>query len=124
MAKKPVKRSKVKKVVSKKKVAKKIVKKSAKKVVKKTVPAKKVVAQKPVGAVTHFFGHISVAIVKFKQPVEVGARLKFKGATTDFEDTVKSMQYDHKPIAVAKKGQEVGIKVKKQVREGDEVFVV
>ena len=33
------------------------------------------------------------------------------------------MQYDHKDIAEAKKGQEVGIKVVGKVREGDEVYV-
>ncbi|MDP3948970.1 MAG: translation elongation factor-like protein [bacterium] len=77
---------------------------------------------KPIGAVTHFYGDISVAIVKFKRIFKVGEKVNFKGATTDFKETVKSMQYDHKPVKVAKKGQEVGIKVGDKVREGDEVF--
>ena len=77
---------------------------------------------KPVGVVTHFYGHLGVAIVKFKQPVAVGTRLRFKGATTDFEDAVKSIQYDHEAIESAPKGKEVGIKVKDKVREGDEVY--
>ncbi|MBI2623129.1 MAG: translation elongation factor-like protein [Candidatus Liptonbacteria bacterium] len=88
----------------------------------KKAPAKKVVAMKPIGAVTHFYGHLSVAIVKFKKAVEAGTKLHYKGATTDFAEVAKSMQYDHKPIEAAKKGQEVGIKVKDKVREGDEVF--
>ncbi|MBM3256843.1 MAG: hypothetical protein FJY98_00735 [Candidatus Liptonbacteria bacterium] len=91
-------------------------KKATKKVSK---PAK---ALKSIGVVTHFYGNLSVAIVKFKQTVKTGVGLHYKGATTDFKETVKSMQYDHKPIAAAKKGQEVGIRVKKKVREGDEVF--
>ncbi|MBI2888731.1 MAG: translation elongation factor-like protein [Candidatus Liptonbacteria bacterium] len=95
-------------------------KKTVKKV-KKASP-KKVVVAKPIGEVTHFYGHISVAIVKFKKAVKPGVKLQYKGATTDFAEVAKSMQYDHKPIAAAKKGQEVGIKVKKKVREGDEVF--
>jgi translation elongation factor EF-1alpha len=77
---------------------------------------------KPIGAVTHFYRAIKVAIVKFKKPVRVGARIRFKGATTDFTETVKSMQYDHKPISVAPKGKQIGIKVGKRVREGDSVF--
>ncbi len=97
-------------------------KKTVKKV--KKAPAKKVAAAKPIGAVTHFYSHISVAIVKFKKAVKVGIKLHYKGATTDFAEVAKSMQYDHKPVAMAKKGQEVGIKVKKKVREGDEVFEV
>ena len=79
-------------------------------------------AAKPIGTVTHFYGNLGVAIVKFVKAVPVGSKLKFKGATTDFEETVKSMQYDHTPVEAAKKGQEIGIKVKEKVREGDEVF--
>ena len=60
--------------------------------------------------------------MKFNKPVKVGERVQFKGATSDFEDVIKSMQFDHKPIVVAKKGKEVGIKVKKKVREGDAVY--
>jgi len=78
---------------------------------------------KPIGEITHFFGHLGVAIVKFSSPVKVGVKLRYEGATTDFAETVRSMQYDHKEITVAKKGQEVGIKVKEKVREGDRVYL-
>lgn len=77
---------------------------------------------KPIGAVTHFYGHLSVAIVKFSKKVDVGAKVRFKGTTTDFEETIKSMQYDHKDIRSTKKGQEVGVKVDGKVREGDLVY--
>jgi len=79
---------------------------------------------KPIGSVTHYFGGISVAIVKFNKTVDIGEKVKFKGATTDFEETIESMQYDHQDIKSAKKNQEVGIKVKEKVREGDEVYPV
>ncbi len=78
--------------------------------------------EKPIGQVTHYYGGAGVAIVKFSKSVPVGAHLRFKGATTDFEDTASSMQYDHKPINSAPKGKEVGIKVSDKVREGDEVY--
>ena len=78
--------------------------------------------EKPIGEVTHFFGHISVAIVKFNKKVSVGDVIHFKGAHTDFSQTIDSMQYEHQEIKDAKKGQEVGIKVKEKVREGDEVY--
>lgn len=73
---------------------------------------------------THFYTEIGVAIIKFNKKVPTGVKLAFKGATTDFEDVVKSMQYNHKPIAVAPKGKQIGIKVKKRVREGDSVHLV
>ncbi len=91
---------------------------------KKTPKKRKKRAEKPLGLVTHFYGEIGVAIVKFNKKVPVGAKLLFRGTTTDFEDVVKSMQYDHKPIAAAPKGKQVGIKVKKRVREGDRVHLV
>ena len=83
---------------------------------------KKVKVLKPIGAVTHFYTEIKVAIIKFKKPVRVGSDLHYKGATTDFTETVKSMQYDHAAIKIAPKGKLIGIKVKKRVRPGDEVY--
>lgn len=77
---------------------------------------------KPIGEVTHYYSHLEVAIVKFSKPVDVGTKVRFKGATTDFEETISSMQYDHKPIDKARKGQEVGIKVREKVRQGDKVY--
>ena len=63
-----------------------------------------------------------MAIVKFKELVRVGDAVQFFGATTDFKENIKSMQYNHKDISEASKGQEVGIKVDGKVREGDEVY--
>ncbi|KKW48409.1 MAG: hypothetical protein UY99_C0002G0013 [Parcubacteria group bacterium GW2011_GWA1_59_11] len=78
---------------------------------------------KPIGEITHYYGHLGVAIAKFKEPVKVGTKVRFKGATTDFAEKIGSLQYDHKPIDAAKKGQEVGIKVGDKVREGDEIYL-
>jgi putative protease len=77
---------------------------------------------KPLGLITHFYGNLKVAIIKVKTPFSAGAKLRFKGYTTDFECAVKEIQYMHKSIAKAKKGLEVGIKVPKRVREGDAVY--
>lgn len=79
-------------------------------------------AGEPIGEVTHYYSGIGVAIVRFTKPVSVGARVRFKGATTDFTETIRSMQYDHRDITEAKKGDEVGVKVGEKVREGDRVY--
>ena len=81
--------------------------------------AKKV---KPIGKVTHYYAHIKVAIVKFNAKVKTGTELYFKGATTDFKEVAKSMQLDHKPVATAQPKKQIGIKLKKRVREGDLVY--
>ena len=79
---------------------------------------------KPVGTVVHFYTKIKVAVIKFKVPFRAGSDIRFGGATTDFKQNVSSMQYDHKPVRVAKKGQSVGVKVAKRVREGDMIYLV
>lgn len=110
-----------------KKTAKKLVKKPAKKIAKKTAdknydccPKIKV---KPIGEVTHYFDHLSVAIAKFNREMKVGEFVKIKGAHTDFEQKIESMQYERQPIASAKKNQEVGIKVREKTREGDKIYL-
>jgi len=113
---KKLKKATVKAKPKSKKAAKKTTKKSAKTGMGKPMG-------KSIGAVTHFFGGIKVAIVKFKKPVKIGTRLYFKGATTDFVQTLESMQFDHQPITIAKPNAQVGIKVSKRVREGDEVYL-
>jgi len=123
------KRKPVKKVAAKKKPSRakkatveKAAKKIAKRAVKKSIPKKaKRNGNKPIGIVTHFYNEISVAIIRFKEKVPLGAVLYFRGATTDFKHPVKSMQYDHKPITIAPKGKQIGIKVPKRVRVGDRV---
>ncbi|MCP6720089.1 MAG: translation elongation factor-like protein [Patescibacteria group bacterium] len=79
---------------------------------------------KPIGVVTHYYGGLGVAIVKFNKTIKPGERIHFKGATTDFEETIQSIQYDHKDVELAKKNQEVGIKVNDKVRDGDKVYAV
>ena len=108
----PMKSSKKKKISSARKASR----------ARKISKTPKIKKQKPIGAVTHFYGHISVAIIKFKTTVKVGTPLKFSGATTDFKETIKSMQFNHKEVKSAKKGQQIGIKVKERVREGDSVY--
>lgn len=112
-------KKRAKKIKKPAKPGKKTARKSAAKKVVKVAPR-----EKPIGEVTHYFGGIGVAIVKFKKPVRLGAELRFQGATTSFAQAIASMQYDHKPIALAPKGKEIGIKVKKKVREGDYVYAV
>jgi putative protease len=78
---------------------------------------------KKVGVVDHYYSQISVALVALSGDLAVGDKIRIKGATTDFEQVVKSMQIEHKSINSAKKGQKIGLKVESQVRLNDEVFI-
>ena len=81
-------------------------------------------AEKKVGEVTHYWGKIAVAGIKLTGALSQGDTIRIKGATTDFEQTVGSMQIEHQDMETANKGQEVGLRVKDKVRRGDTVYKV
>ncbi len=119
---------KVKKKTQKKAV-KKIQKKSPGKTQKKTrkkvqkKPVKTPPKEKEIGIITHYFNNISVGIIKLKAELNTGDKIHVKGAHDDFTQVITSMQVNHKDIARAKKGAEVGIKVPKRVHENDKVYI-
>ncbi len=81
--------------------------------------------EKLIGKVTHYFTNIGVAVVEITDnELKVGNKIHVKGATSDFEQGIDSMQIEHENIETAKKGQAIGLKVEQQVREGDEVYKV
>jgi len=77
-----------------------------------------------VGKIAHFFSKISVAVVDLKATLSVGDRIRIQGPTTDFEQTVDSMQIEHADVKTAKAGQSIGLKVNERVREKDTVYKV
>jgi len=77
-----------------------------------------------IGKVMHFFSKISVAVVELKAPLSVGDKIRIMGPTTDFEQTVESMQIEHETVKIAKAGQSIGLKVKEHVRETDTVYKI
>jgi putative protease len=78
---------------------------------------------KEIGRVTHYFGNIGVAVLKLDDSLRVGDTIRIVGGVdTDFEQVVDSMEIDHQRIEQAKKGDELGLKVKERVREGYRVF--
>lgn len=80
--------------------------------------------EKLVGKITNYFKNIQVAVVELSAKLQVGDTIHIKGATTDFEQTVDSMQIEHESIETAKKGQSVGMKVTEKIRKGDKVYKV
>ena len=79
-------------------------------------------SQQLVGEITHFFTKISVCVIKLKKDVSVGDKIYFKGSGCDFSQKIVSMQVDHKNVDRAVKGQEVGLKVIRDVSVGCDVF--
>ncbi len=79
-------------------------------------------AEKQIGTVSNYFDHVKVAAIKLAAPLKVGDTVKIAGGEVDFEQEIKSMQIQHEKVEKAKKGDEIGIKVKKKVRKGYKVF--
>ena len=116
-----------KKVAVKKKTA-------AKPRAKRAAPRKPVMTPKPaapaappgmerIGVVTHYFNHLSVAIVKLeKGTLRVGDMIHIKGHTSDFAQPVESLEIDHVHVNEARPGQSFGLRVRDHAREHDVVY--
>ncbi len=81
------------------------------------------VEEAEVGKVTIFFAKPSVVAVEITSgTLSVGDTIRIKGATTNFEQTIDSMEIDRNPVPSASAGQSVGIKVKERARPHDKVY--
>ena len=82
-------------------------------------------AEEKIGIVTHYFGKIGVAALKITDgELRVGDMIHIKGHTSDFTQTVESMQVEHESVEVARPGDEVGLKTAEYTREHDSVYKV
>jgi len=77
-----------------------------------------------IGRITHFFSKAEVAIVELSAPVSSGDKIVIRGSSTNVEQTIDSMEIEHKKIPKAEAGQSIGLKVLGRVRENDIVYKV
>ena len=80
--------------------------------------------EKRIGKVTHYFGHLNVAVLELKDELKLGDEIHILGHITDFTQRVTSMEIEHKKVESVGPGKEVALKVEDFVRKGDEVFKV
>ena len=81
-------------------------------------------AEEEIGKVMDFFARPVVAGIDLTASVSVGDKIHIKGANTDMDLTVSSMQIDNVDVQEAKAGDAIGIKVPDRVRRGDRVYKV
>ena len=79
---------------------------------------------KQIGTITHYFDHLSVAVLNLKEKLRVGDTVLIQGHSSDFQQTIDSMQIDHKAVEQAKPGDDVAVKVSQKVHPNDKVFKV
>ena len=78
-----------------------------------------------VGEVFHYFPKAGVAAIRVTEtPVRVGDTLLFQGPSTNFDQTVDSLEIDKVKVEQATAGQSVGIKVRDRARPGDYVYKI
>jgi len=81
--------------------------------------------EQEIGKVAHYFGRIGVAAIEITQgTLAVGDTIHVKGHTSDFTQSVDSIQIEGQSVDTASVGEAVGIKVVEQTREHDVVFKV
>lgn len=140
-AKKKTRKTPTRKAASRKKSAPKTKARSKLKKKAKAAPKKKRAAVRPpavmpkpalptvppgtarVGVVTHYFSHLSVAIVQLETGnLRVGDVIHIKGHTSDFTQRIESMEVDHVHVTEARAGQIFGLRVAGHAREHDVVY--
>jgi putative protease len=78
-----------------------------------------------IGIVTHYFSHLSVAVVKLEAArLRVGDTIHIRGHTTDFKQRVDSIQVNHASVPEVGPGDDFGLKVREHAREHDIVYKV
>jgi translation elongation factor EF-1alpha len=75
-----------------------------------------------IGTVSHYYSHLSVAAVNLTGPIATGDRIHIKGHTTDFVQTVESMEVDRNQVEKAGPGDDVALKVDDHVRDHDRIY--
>ena len=78
-----------------------------------------------VGIITHYYSDLMVAVLQMNQgTLRVGDRIHVKGHTSDFEQTVGSMEIEHQHVDQVGAGQIAGLKVIEHAREHDHVYKI
>jgi len=81
-------------------------------------------AEKEIGKITHYFGKIEVGIIELIDSIKVGDTIHIKGDSSDFNQTLDSMQINHQNVETANSGDGVGVKFNEKVRVNDIVYKV
>ena len=80
-------------------------------------------SEERIGRVTHYWPKAHAAQVELEDAVlRKGDHIHIRGHGHDVEETVESIQIDHKPVSAGHPGEPVAIEVPDRVKEGDEVW--
>ncbi|MBI5241244.1 MAG: translation elongation factor-like protein [Elusimicrobia bacterium] len=78
-------------------------------------------AEDVIGTVEHFYGKISVSMIKLSAPLKVGDKIRIKGKSAELVHDVTAMQINRVPAQEGNPGDVVSIQVAQKVHPGDTV---
>ena len=82
-------------------------------------------AEARIGRVEKYYSRLGVAVIELTgDSLRLGDVIHVRGATTDFEQPVESMQIEHVRVDQAEAGQRVAIQVLAKARQHDIVYKV
>jgi hypothetical protein len=88
-------------------------------------PAPAAPREERIGVVTHYYNHLSVAIVRLESGhLHVGDTIHIRGHTTDFTQRVDSLEVEHAATTEVGPNDDFGLKVAEHAREHDVVYKV
>ncbi len=77
-----------------------------------------------IATITQYFSNIQVAGLEMMGDLKIGDRVHIVGPSTDFVQTVNSMQINRKDIETVTTGDDVGLKLDSAAEVGDEVYLL
>ena len=80
--------------------------------------------EKEIGKITHYYNHLGVGIIELSDALQAGETIHIKGHSSDFTQSVDSMQIEHATVSQAKSGDVIGIKLTDKVHPHDKVYKV
>ena len=88
-----------------------------------TPPAQPAPPGERIGVVTHYYSHLSVAIVRLESgTLRAGDMIHIRGHTTDFSQRVESLEVNHALVTEVGPNDDFGLKVVAHAREHDVVY--
>lgn len=79
---------------------------------------------KSIGTITHYYGKIEVGVIKLKGALSVGDCISYETPEGDYEQIVESMEIDRVPVFKAKKGDDIGLKLRRIAKIGSKVIKI
>ncbi|TSC79939.1 MAG: hypothetical protein G01um101425_416 [Candidatus Peregrinibacteria bacterium Gr01-1014_25] len=76
----------------------------------------------PIGVVTHYYDRIGVAVLKLREPLSKGDKIRMERGEDAFTQTIDSMQVNRMPVHKVAAGADVAIKVAKPAHEGTRLY--